>query len=62
MMSLCFSPLQHSERMASHGGGPDPPNRAQSGSRLKSKKPPSLVIAIPPPEDMMAHDPARQVC
>uniref|UniRef100_A0A3Q3WS63 Inactive rhomboid protein n=1 Tax=Mola mola TaxID=94237 RepID=A0A3Q3WS63_MOLML len=47
--------------MASHGGGPAHPNRAQSDSRLKSKKPPSLVIAIPPPEDMMPHDPARQV-
>uniref|UniRef100_A0A674MZQ4 Inactive rhomboid protein n=1 Tax=Takifugu rubripes TaxID=31033 RepID=A0A674MZQ4_TAKRU len=36
-------------RMAAHGGG----EAIQSDSRLKSKKPPSLVIAIPPPEQMM---------
>lgn len=35
--------------MAAHGGG----EAIQSDSRLKSKKPPSLVIAIPPPEQMM---------
>ncbi|XP_041789765.1 inactive rhomboid protein 2-like [Chelmon rostratus] len=46
--------------MASQGGEEPPPNRGQSDSRLKSKKPPSLVIAIPPPEDPMSHDPAKQ--
>lgn len=34
--------------MAAHGGG----EAIQSDSRLKSKKPPSLVINIPPPEQM----------
>ncbi|KAG7486674.1 hypothetical protein JOB18_035701 [Solea senegalensis] len=37
-----------------------PPNRGPTDSRLKSKKPPSLVIAIPPPEVTMSHDPAKQ--
>lgn len=37
-----------------------PPNRGKPDSRLKSKKPPSLVIAIPPPEETMAHDPTKQ--
>ncbi|XP_041839164.1 inactive rhomboid protein 2-like [Melanotaenia boesemani] len=37
-----------------------PPNRDQKDSRLKSKKPPSLMIAIPPPEDMMPSDPTKQ--
>lgn len=47
--------------MASHGGEESPPYRGQSDSRLKSKKPPSLVIAIPPPEEMISNDPAKQV-
>lgn len=34
-----------------------PGNTGQPDSRLKSKKPPSLVIAIPPPQD-----PAGRVC
>ncbi|XP_029289673.1 inactive rhomboid protein 2-like [Cottoperca gobio] len=46
--------------MASQGGEEPRPNGGQSDSRLKSKKPPSLVIAIPPPEEMMSHDPAKQ--
>lgn len=46
--------------MASQEGGDPPSNGGQSDSRLKSKKPPSLVIAIPPPELMMSHDPAKQ--
>ncbi|XP_041641112.1 inactive rhomboid protein 2-like [Cheilinus undulatus] len=46
--------------MASQGGEERPPNGGQTDSRLKSKKPPSLVIAIPPPEQMMSHDPAKQ--
>ncbi|XP_036796519.1 inactive rhomboid protein 2 isoform X3 [Oncorhynchus mykiss] len=37
--------------MASQEGGEPPPNGSQSDSRLKSKKPPSLVIAIPAPEE-----------
>uniref|UniRef100_A0A8C7IC55 Inactive rhomboid protein n=1 Tax=Oncorhynchus kisutch TaxID=8019 RepID=A0A8C7IC55_ONCKI len=37
--------------MASREGGEPPPNGSQSDSRLKSKKPPSLVIAIPAPEE-----------
>ncbi|XP_054459647.1 inactive rhomboid protein 2-like [Anoplopoma fimbria] len=41
-------------------GEESPLNGGQSDSRLKSKKPPSLVIAIPPPEEMMAHNPAKQ--
>ncbi|XP_049577728.1 inactive rhomboid protein 2 isoform X2 [Syngnathus scovelli] len=36
------------------------PYGQQSDSRLKSKKPPSLVIAIPNPEEMMPHDPTKQ--
>nr|XP_020466625.1 inactive rhomboid protein 2 [Monopterus albus] len=46
--------------MASQEGEEPPTNRSQSDSRLKSKKPPSLVIAIPPPEVMMSHDSAKQ--
>ncbi|KAM7418963.1 hypothetical protein PAMA_016197 [Pampus argenteus] len=46
--------------MASQEGEGPHPNSGQPDSRLKSKKPPSLVIAIPPPEDMMSHDPAKQ--
>lgn len=38
-----------------------PSNGGQKDSRLKSKKPPSLVIAIPPPEATMSHDAAKQV-
>lgn len=41
--------LSEFARMAAHGAG----EAIQSDSRLKSKKPPSLVIAIPPPEQMM---------
>lgn len=48
--------------MASPGGEEPPPYRGQSDSRLKSKKPPSLVIAIPPPEEgWLLHDPAKEV-
>ncbi|KAK2816828.1 hypothetical protein Q5P01_025019 [Channa striata] len=46
--------------MASQEGEEPPPNSGPSDSRLKSKKPPSLVIAIPPPEIMMSQDPAKQ--
>ncbi|KAM9314373.1 inactive rhomboid protein 2-like isoform 2-T2 [Pholidichthys leucotaenia] len=46
--------------MASQEGGEPPPNGDQTDSRLKSKKPPSLVIAIPPPEAIMSHDPTKQ--
>ncbi|XP_062293049.1 inactive rhomboid protein 2-like [Scomber scombrus] len=46
--------------MASQEGDELPPNGGQSDSRLKSKKPPSLVIMIPPPEETMSHDPAKQ--
>ncbi|XP_044201789.1 inactive rhomboid protein 2-like [Thunnus albacares] len=45
--------------MASQEGEGPPPNGGKSDSRLQSKKPPSLVIAIPPPE-MTSHDPAKQ--
>lgn len=45
--------------MASQEGEEPPPYRGQSDSRLKSKKPPSLVIAIPPPEAVMSQ-PQRQ--
>lgn len=46
--------------MASHEGEEPPPNGGQSDSRLKSKKPPSLVIAIPSSEGNMDPDPAKQ--
>ncbi|KAM4750594.1 inactive rhomboid protein 2-like [Anableps anableps] len=46
--------------MDSPGGGEPPPNGQQGDSRLKSKKPPSLMIAIPPASDTMSSDPARQ--
>ncbi|XP_061685025.1 inactive rhomboid protein 2-like isoform X1 [Syngnathoides biaculeatus] len=36
-----------------------PPNGSQSNSRLKSKKPPSLVIAIPTAKEM-SYDPTKQ--
>ncbi|KAM4584036.1 inactive rhomboid protein 2-like [Odontesthes bonariensis] len=38
--------------MESQVGEEPPPNGGRTDSRLKSKKPPSLMIAIPPPEDM----------
>uniref|UniRef100_A0A3Q3AH07 Inactive rhomboid protein n=1 Tax=Kryptolebias marmoratus TaxID=37003 RepID=A0A3Q3AH07_KRYMA len=47
--------------MDSQEGEEPPPNGSQTDSRLKSKKPPSLVIAIPPPEDMMSTDGDKQV-
>lgn len=50
LINLTFVCPQNSERMASQEGG-EPPNGSQSDSRLKSKKPPSLVIAIPAPEE-----------
>ncbi|XP_010887711.1 inactive rhomboid protein 2 isoform X2 [Esox lucius] len=37
--------------MSSQEGEDPPPNGSQSDSRLKSKKPPSLVISIPPREE-----------
>ncbi|XP_057698729.1 inactive rhomboid protein 2-like isoform X3 [Corythoichthys intestinalis] len=40
-------------------GEEPPPNGSRPDSRLKSKKPPSLVIAIPTPEQMMSHDPTK---
>uniref|UniRef100_H3DJG3 Inactive rhomboid protein n=1 Tax=Tetraodon nigroviridis TaxID=99883 RepID=H3DJG3_TETNG len=43
--------------MASHDGGP----ALQPDSRLKSKKPPSLVINIPLPEQTRPRPPAQQV-
>lgn len=46
--------------MASQEGEEPPPNGGQSDSRLKSKKPPSLVIAIPSSEGNMDPDPAKQ--
>ncbi|KAA8595015.1 inactive rhomboid protein 2 isoform X1 [Etheostoma spectabile] len=46
--------------MASQGGEEPPSSRGQPDSRLKSKKPPSLVIAIPPHEENMSHDTAKQ--
>uniref|UniRef100_A0A3Q2YBJ7 Inactive rhomboid protein n=1 Tax=Hippocampus comes TaxID=109280 RepID=A0A3Q2YBJ7_HIPCM len=46
--------------MPSHEGEEPPPNVKQSDSRLKSKKPPTLVIAIPKPEEIMSHDPTKQ--
>ncbi|KAJ0033842.1 hypothetical protein NQD34_000949 [Periophthalmus magnuspinnatus] len=46
--------------MASHEGEEPPPNGGQSDSRLKSKKPPSLVIAIPTTAENMDTDPAKQ--
>lgn len=51
LINLTFVCPQNSERMASQEGGEPPPNGSQSDSRLKSKKPPSLVIAIPAPEE-----------
>lgn len=56
-----FFHFQHIKRMASLGGEETPPNISQTDSRLKSKKPPSLMIAIPPREEMMPHDAAKQV-
>lgn len=56
-----FSCLQQSDRMASQGAEELPPNGGQADSRLKSKKPPSLVIAIPPPEEMMSHNSEKRV-
>uniref|UniRef100_A0A3B5AMT4 Inactive rhomboid protein n=1 Tax=Stegastes partitus TaxID=144197 RepID=A0A3B5AMT4_9TELE len=47
--------------MASQDSEEPPPYEGQTDSRLKSKKPPSLVIAIPPPEQMMSQGPERQV-
>ncbi|XP_037546527.1 inactive rhomboid protein 2 [Nematolebias whitei] len=42
--------------------GEEPPLKgSQTDSRLKSKKPPSLVIAIPPPEDAMSNDHDKQL-
>uniref|UniRef100_A0A3B3X3L3 Inactive rhomboid protein n=1 Tax=Poecilia mexicana TaxID=48701 RepID=A0A3B3X3L3_9TELE len=41
--------------------GEPPPYGGQGDSRLKSKKPPSLTIAIPPPSYTMSADSARQV-
>lgn len=46
--------------MASQEGEEPPPNEGQSDSRLKSKKPPSLVIAIPTAEGNMDPDPPNQ--
>ncbi|XP_054635951.1 inactive rhomboid protein 2-like isoform X1 [Dunckerocampus dactyliophorus] len=46
--------------MASQEGDGPPRNGSPSNSRLKSKKPPSLVIAIPKPEELMSHDPTKQ--
>ncbi|KAM8878433.1 inactive rhomboid protein 2-like isoform 1-T1 [Spinachia spinachia] len=46
--------------MASQEGEEPPLNGGRSDSRLKSKKPPSLVIAIPPQEEMTSHDPSKQ--
>lgn len=46
--------------MASQKGEEPPPNGGQSDSRLKGKKPPSLVIAIPSTEENMDPDPAKQ--
>ncbi|XP_053711743.1 inactive rhomboid protein 2-like [Synchiropus splendidus] len=40
--------------MSSEEGGEPPTQKVQSDSRLKSKKPASLVIAIPTPEEIMA--------
>uniref|UniRef100_A0A3P9AUC5 Inactive rhomboid protein n=1 Tax=Maylandia zebra TaxID=106582 RepID=A0A3P9AUC5_9CICH len=42
--------------MASHEGEEPPPYQGRTDSRLKSKKPPSLVIAIPPPEAVMSQN------
>ncbi|XP_061737079.1 inactive rhomboid protein 2-like isoform X3 [Nerophis ophidion] len=47
-------------RMPSQEGEESPPNGSRSNSRLKSKKPPSLVIAIPKPEEMMSRDTTKQ--
>ncbi|MEQ2184063.1 hypothetical protein GOODEAATRI_004148 [Goodea atripinnis] len=47
--------------MESQVGEEPPPNGGQRDSRLKSKKPPSLTIAIPPPDNTMSSDPARQL-
>ncbi|XP_072539500.1 inactive rhomboid protein 2-like [Salminus brasiliensis] len=48
--------------MASQEGEEPNGNSGQSDSRLKNKKPPSLVIAIPPSEDEeRSTEPARQV-
>uniref|UniRef100_A0A1A8LEV0 Inactive rhomboid protein n=2 Tax=Nothobranchius pienaari TaxID=704102 RepID=A0A1A8LEV0_9TELE len=41
-------------------GEEPPPSGGQADSRLKSKKPPSLVIAIPPREDTMTSDAGKQ--
>ncbi|XP_047434589.1 inactive rhomboid protein 2-like [Mugil cephalus] len=46
--------------MASQEGEEPPPKGSLKDSRLKSKKPPSLTIAIPPPEETMPHDPIKQ--
>ncbi|XP_072319092.1 inactive rhomboid protein 2-like [Eucyclogobius newberryi] len=46
--------------MASQEGEEPPLNGGQSNSRLKSKKPPSLVIAIPTTALNMDPDPAKQ--
>lgn len=56
-----FVLLQHFDRMDSQEGEEPPPNGSQTDSRLKGKKPPSLVIAIPPPEDMTSNDHDKQV-
>ncbi|CAN9510162.1 unnamed protein product [Ophioblennius macclurei] len=46
--------------MSSQEGEEPPSIGGQTDSRLKSKKPPSLVIAIPPPEEMMSQDSAKR--
>lgn len=50
--------------MSSQEGEEPPPYSSLSDSRLKSKKPPSLIISILPAEgqqEAAAHDPAKQV-
>lgn len=60
-LSFIIFCLQHFDRMDSQEGEEPPLNGSQTDSRLKSKKPPSLVIAIPPPEDAMSNDHDKQV-
>lgn len=57
-----FFHLQVSGEMEPLEEKESPPNTGQSDSRLKSKKPPSLVIAIPPPAALIPQDPAKRVC
>ncbi|XP_063332616.1 inactive rhomboid protein 2-like [Pelmatolapia mariae] len=47
--------------MASNEGEEPPPYQRRTDSRLKSKKPPSLVIAIPPPEAVMSQPPRQSL-